>query len=347
MMTTSNTTASVVASPGDQQQFIKNDNSNPQQGTEVPPPNTIMDHQQQTSLKPPIKNSNSGGRPTNNSSMRSPPTKKDSRKLFVGGLPADITEDEFRVFFEQFGEVVDSVVMFDRETRRSRGFGFVTFQAPEVAETLLNMKESVEGEGEVLSAEANANGPRIGRLVMRGKTCEVKAAEPKESTRPNRRGFQNQPGGANRRFVDKAYPQGGLHPPSVPHHHHPGVYHDPHYMAGHHYPMVSPPYYPAYHPGMYHGGAGYHTAAPMYAPVAHAAPPVHANEGLHQAYAAQGMVDGAAIPYMEGAHEAGHAYVPYGPPQVLAYPAGYVAPTPAAPSSAMHPAAPGLPTKDD
>jgi RNA-binding protein Musashi len=39
-----------------------------------------------------------------------------------------VTEEEFRTFFEQFGEIVDSVVMFDRETHRSRGFGFVTYQ---------------------------------------------------------------------------------------------------------------------------------------------------------------------------------------------------------------------------
>jgi RNA recognition motif-containing protein len=39
-----------------------------------------------------------------------------------------VTEEEFREFFEQFGTLIDSVVMFDRETRRSRGFGFVTFE---------------------------------------------------------------------------------------------------------------------------------------------------------------------------------------------------------------------------
>lgn len=38
-----------------------------------------------------------------------------------------MTEAEFLQFFEQFGEVIDSVVMIDRVTKRSRGFGFVTF----------------------------------------------------------------------------------------------------------------------------------------------------------------------------------------------------------------------------
>lgn len=38
-----------------------------------------------------------------------------------------VTDRGFLEFFEQFGEVMDSVVMVDRVTKRSRGFGFVTF----------------------------------------------------------------------------------------------------------------------------------------------------------------------------------------------------------------------------
>ena len=84
-----------------------------------------------------------------------PPTRRDDRKLFVGGLPANgtsqtemvkslfylhthlivssfscftVTDEEFLEFFSQFGTVVDAKVMFDRDTGRSRGFGFVTFE---------------------------------------------------------------------------------------------------------------------------------------------------------------------------------------------------------------------------
>ena len=38
-----------------------------------------------------------------------------------------VSEEEFLDFFSQFGQVIDSVVMVDRETLRSRGFGFVTY----------------------------------------------------------------------------------------------------------------------------------------------------------------------------------------------------------------------------
>lgn len=51
----------------------------------------------------------------------------ESKKVFVGGLPPSVTEQDFRKYFEEFGKITDAVVMFDRETQRSRGFGFVTF----------------------------------------------------------------------------------------------------------------------------------------------------------------------------------------------------------------------------
>ena len=48
-----------------------------------------------------------------------------------------VTDPEFRFFFSQFGELQESVVMFDRETRRSRGFGFVTYVDPVSALTTI------------------------------------------------------------------------------------------------------------------------------------------------------------------------------------------------------------------
>jgi len=59
--------------------------------------------------------------------------------------------------------VIDSAVIFDSNTRRSRGFGFVTFKEEFVAQGLLG----VEGE------------QQIGSVLIRGKVCEVKPAEPK------------------------------------------------------------------------------------------------------------------------------------------------------------------------
>ncbi|KAG5191623.1 hypothetical protein JKP88DRAFT_174372 [Tribonema minus] len=51
-----------------------------------------------------------------------------SMKIFVGGLEQSVDDPAFRAHFEQFGVITDSVIMYDRVTKRSRGFGFITFE---------------------------------------------------------------------------------------------------------------------------------------------------------------------------------------------------------------------------
>ena len=48
-------------------------------------------------------------------------------KVFIGGLNINTTKESLTSYFEQFGEIVDAVVMRDPTTKRSRGFGFVTY----------------------------------------------------------------------------------------------------------------------------------------------------------------------------------------------------------------------------
>ena len=50
-----------------------------------------------------------------------------SCKVFVGGLDPETSSYALKTFFEQYGEIVDSIVMTDQESGKSRGFGFVTF----------------------------------------------------------------------------------------------------------------------------------------------------------------------------------------------------------------------------
>jgi RNA recognition motif-containing protein len=56
-----------------------------------------------------------------------------SRKVFVGGLPWTTGDAELHEFFAECGEIIEAKVVLDRETGRSRGFGFVTFESPEMA----------------------------------------------------------------------------------------------------------------------------------------------------------------------------------------------------------------------
>jgi len=62
---------------------------------------------------------NGGGRRDNNEHVR---------KLFIGGLDFKTTEETLKQHFENWGEVVDVVVMKDPNTKRSRGFGFITYK---------------------------------------------------------------------------------------------------------------------------------------------------------------------------------------------------------------------------
>ncbi len=48
-----------------------------------------------------------------------------TKKMYVGNLPFSSTEDDVRDLFSQYGEVKSVKIIYDRETGRSRGFGFV------------------------------------------------------------------------------------------------------------------------------------------------------------------------------------------------------------------------------
>ncbi|CAN0889389.1 RNA-binding protein 24 [Linum grandiflorum] len=54
-------------------------------------------------------------------------------KLFVGGLAWETQRETLRRYFEQFGEIIEAVVITDKNTGRSKGYGFVTFKDPESA----------------------------------------------------------------------------------------------------------------------------------------------------------------------------------------------------------------------
>ena len=66
-----------------------------------------------------------------------------SKKLFVGGLAWATTDDSLHQAFSQYGEVSEAKVIMDRETGRSRGFGFVTFDDGTQADTA---QQSMDGQ---------------------------------------------------------------------------------------------------------------------------------------------------------------------------------------------------------
>ncbi|KAL8172174.1 hypothetical protein V2J09_023978 [Rumex salicifolius] len=54
-------------------------------------------------------------------------------KVFVGGLAWETQSDTLRRYFDQFGDILEAVVIADKNTGRSKGYGFVTFRDPEAA----------------------------------------------------------------------------------------------------------------------------------------------------------------------------------------------------------------------
>ncbi|VDM49145.1 unnamed protein product [Toxocara canis] len=59
------------------------------------------------------------------------------RKLFIGGLSHETTDEQLRQFYSQWGTVVDCIVIRDPQTKYSRGFGFVTFATMQMAEAAM------------------------------------------------------------------------------------------------------------------------------------------------------------------------------------------------------------------
>jgi len=79
-------------------------------------------------------------------------------RMYVGNLPYTTNDDELRGIFEEFGNVSDAKVIMDRETGRSRGFGFVEMD-----------------DDSARNAMAQLNGQEIG-----GRTLRVNEAEERQ-----------------------------------------------------------------------------------------------------------------------------------------------------------------------
>ena len=88
-----------------------------------------------------------------------PPHASQGRKIFVGGLSPETTDDDFRCYFETFGDIVESQIMQDHMTGRSRGFGFITYATEEGVQAVYTHGRHHE---------------------LRGKQVEVKAATPRK-----------------------------------------------------------------------------------------------------------------------------------------------------------------------
>ncbi len=72
-------------------------------------------------------------------------------KIFVGGLNWDATEDDLRESFGESGAISDAVIVKDRDTGRSRGFGFVTYSSDEEAKAAVEKFDGQDFMGRKLT----------------------------------------------------------------------------------------------------------------------------------------------------------------------------------------------------
>ena len=88
-----------------------------------------------------------------------------NNKLFVGGLSWDTTEESLRAFFAAVGTVVSAVIITDRYSGKSKGFGFVEMSTPEEAE---KAKQELNGQAldgrTITVSEAKPQQPRENRF---------------------------------------------------------------------------------------------------------------------------------------------------------------------------------------
>ena len=86
-----------------------------------------------------------------------------SIKLYVGNLPFNVTEADLSDLFSQAGAVQSSRIITDRDTGRSRGFGFVDIGSKSEGEEAINMFNGYQFSGRALTVnEAKPQEPRGG-----------------------------------------------------------------------------------------------------------------------------------------------------------------------------------------
>ncbi|KAL0918190.1 hypothetical protein M5K25_010184 [Dendrobium thyrsiflorum] len=96
----------------------------------------------------------------------------DPRDLFVTRISSDITNEMFIRFFEKYGEIEKGSLLYDKETRTSRGLGFVTFKTVEAAKAAISDPDKILG------------GNRISVEIKRFREKKNKVQEESETSAP-------------------------------------------------------------------------------------------------------------------------------------------------------------------
>jgi len=108
-----------------------------------------------------------------------------NKKLYVGNLNYSVSEDELGQFFTEAGTVVKAEIILDRNTGRSRGFGFVEMESEEQAKKAIELLYDKELKGRralVREARPARNSPNPSGSLRRNSPIENLVGEPKEKS---------------------------------------------------------------------------------------------------------------------------------------------------------------------
>ena len=104
-------------------------------------------------------------------------------KLYVGNLPWSVDENKLKEIFSSFGNITEAVLIKDKFSGRSKGFGFVTFENEEEAQKAISEMHEKNVEGRPLTvSEAKPMVPRdnVPRAEHANENSEAPIANPSE-----------------------------------------------------------------------------------------------------------------------------------------------------------------------
>ncbi|KAI0012147.1 hypothetical protein F4779DRAFT_569591 [Xylariaceae sp. FL0662B] len=133
-------------------------------------------------------------------------------KLFIGGLAWHTEETTLRQKFEEFGPIEEAVVVKDRDTGRSRGFGFVRYMNEADAQKAIDSMNNVEFDGRAIRVDKSSDtGPRGGGFAGRGGAYTPRGGY-RQPQMPYASGQPVQYGMPNPAMYPPAYGRGGYPP---------------------------------------------------------------------------------------------------------------------------------------
>lgn len=122
--------------------------------------------------RPAVQHAQPAAHPTANADLS-------SNRVFIGGLPQSCDDAKLEAIFANFGQVIDAKVMMDRETQRSRGFGYISYTSAESADAAISVSGQIAVDGKVVEVkycQARHNG--VGGAAPSGHSGMMTGATP-------------------------------------------------------------------------------------------------------------------------------------------------------------------------